>query len=259
VRPTETSSEGVRALKAYLEYVETRGKAEVRKIGGEADSEFETEVARRLRSHNYQVEFQVGVSRFRIDIGVRHPDFPERFLAGIECDGAAYHSSKSARDRDRLREEALRNYGWEILRVWSTDWFDNPDLEASRLVAKLEELRRKPVTENQCYMPLEAIQSPTVAIAAETELLRETASESSQDKRIALSIGEPDGGTLFTEDSSLTAELAARVLEIFRDEIIRPGVTHWDAHRSILRPAMIETFLRQRLSDPDDWYKLVPQ
>src|SRR5208282_2179624 len=87
------------------------------------------------------VEVQVGVSGFKFDLGIRHPDHPERFLAGVECDGARYHSSKSARDRDRLREEVLGGLGWAILRVWSTDWFDNPDLETDKIVAKLEQLR----------------------------------------------------------------------------------------------------------------------
>src|SRR5262249_3075076 len=80
---------------------------------------------------------------FRIDLGIRHPDYPERFLAGVECDGARYHASKSARDRDRLREEVLCGLGWDLVRVWSTDWFDNPARETDKLVKRLEELRSK--------------------------------------------------------------------------------------------------------------------
>jgi very-short-patch-repair endonuclease len=86
---------------------------------------FPTHSSRRLRARGYQVDYQVGVSGFRIDLGVRHPDKPDMFLAGIECDGAQYHSSKSGRDRDRLREKVLRGLGWNILRVWSADWFEN--------------------------------------------------------------------------------------------------------------------------------------
>ena len=161
VRPTETSSDGVKALKAYLEYAETKGRALAHAVGGEPDSDFEVEVADRLRLKGYKVDLQVGVSRkeergqnFRIDLGVRHPDYPERFLAGIECDGAAYHSSKSARDRDRLREEVLNSLGWELVRVWSTDWFDNPALETEKLVRKLEELRLRLPSAFASYRPL---------------------------------------------------------------------------------------------------------
>jgi hypothetical protein len=65
----------------------------------------------------------VGVGGFRIDLGVVHPDAPGRFLAGIEADGATYHSGRTARDRDYLREQVLRSLGWEIIRIWSTDWW----------------------------------------------------------------------------------------------------------------------------------------
>ena len=63
------------------------------------------------------------------------------YLAGVECDGASYHGSKSARDRDRLRQDCLKEKGWEIVRVWSTDWFDDPDGQTEKLVKQLEELR----------------------------------------------------------------------------------------------------------------------
>jgi very-short-patch-repair endonuclease len=55
-------------------------------------------------------------------------------LLGIECDGAAYHSAKSARDRDRLRQEILERMGWNIYRIWSTDWFSDPDREMEKLL-----------------------------------------------------------------------------------------------------------------------------
>src|SRR5208282_2192535 len=144
VKPAETSAEGTRVLKRYLEYAETRGRAAVEETGTEPESNFEWEVGQRLRLRGYKLDFQIGVSGYKIDLGVRHPDYPDRFLAGVECDGASYHSSKSARDRDRLREEVLRGLGWEILRVWSTDWFDNPELETNKLAAKLEQLRSGP-------------------------------------------------------------------------------------------------------------------
>jgi very-short-patch-repair endonuclease len=62
---------------------------------------------------------------------------------GIECDGATYHSAKSARDRDRLRQEVLENLGWEIRRIWSTDWFRNADSQLRPLLLELEQMRSK--------------------------------------------------------------------------------------------------------------------
>ena len=142
VRVQETSSEGVRILKSYLEYAETRGRAFVQSIRGTPDSDFEIEVAERLVQRGFKLDFQVGVSGYKIDIGIRHPDNEDIFLAGVECDGATYHSSKSARDRDRLREEVLNRLGWNLVRVWSTDWFANSERETNKLVQKLNELKR---------------------------------------------------------------------------------------------------------------------
>jgi very-short-patch-repair endonuclease len=89
------------------------------------DSPFEEHVMAVLKADGYQVEPQVGVAGYFIDAAVRDPRDPERFILGIECDGATYHSSKAARDRDRLREQVLRDRGWRLYRVWSTDWFTN--------------------------------------------------------------------------------------------------------------------------------------
>jgi transcription elongation GreA/GreB family factor len=76
-----------------------------------------------------------------------HAEWPYGFVLGVECDGATYHSAKSARDRDRLRQEVLEGLGWRLHRIWSTDWFNNPAREADRLrgviVSRLEELKRR--------------------------------------------------------------------------------------------------------------------
>ena len=87
-----------------------------------------------------EVRTQIGVSGFRVDLGVVHPDYAGNYLAGIECDGARYHSSATARDRDKVRQAVLEDLGWTILRVWSTDWFRNPLDVADRLHDKLKRL-----------------------------------------------------------------------------------------------------------------------
>ena len=76
---------------------------------------------------------QIGVSGFRIDLGVVDPDAPGAYLAGVECDGATYHRGATARDRDRLRQVVLEGLGWRILRIWSTDWWTNAVRETDRL------------------------------------------------------------------------------------------------------------------------------
>ena len=112
-----------------------------RPTGGDYDSEFECEVASALRSLGYEIDAQVGLAGFFIDLAVRDPDCHGRYLIGLECDGAMYHSSRSARDRDRLRQQVLEDRGWRIHRIWSTDWFQRPAEELRKVVAAIENAR----------------------------------------------------------------------------------------------------------------------
>ena len=122
-------SRGVEILRDYLEYAAT-GRVETGVFTGTlTESPFEQHVKEKLEAAGYEVTPQVGVASYRIDLGVRHADYPHGFLLGIECDGATYHSAKSVRDRDRLREIVLRGLGWDIYRLWSTDWFSDADKE----------------------------------------------------------------------------------------------------------------------------------
>ena len=70
---------------------------------------------------------QYGTSGYWIDFAVQHPTQPGRYVLAIECDGATYHSSRSARDRDRLRQEQLERHGWRFHRIWSAEWFHDKD------------------------------------------------------------------------------------------------------------------------------------
>ena len=145
-------SEGVRILRDYLEYAAT-GKIETGvDTGRQPESPFEEYVLKRLRDQGLEVDPQVGVAGFRIDLGVRHPDYPHGYLLGVECDGRTYHSALSVRDRDRLREAVLRGLGWDIYRIWSTDWFEDADRELKKLMAyiasRIEALRAGSASED---------------------------------------------------------------------------------------------------------------
>lgn len=139
MRPTDiqigqNARRGVRAFRDYLEYAATGRITEHGAPTGKGpDSEFEVAVTKVLNDIGYETDPQVGVAGFFIDIGVEHPDRPGEYLMGIECDGAAYHSSRSVRDRDRLRQEILETKGWFIHRIWSTSWFHTRSAEIDRL------------------------------------------------------------------------------------------------------------------------------
>lgn len=146
---TDNASWGVKVLRQYLEFAKS---GTIREIStgshGGAESDFEIAVIDVLKASGYDVVPQVGVAGFFIDIGVREQSNSGVFLAGIECDGAAYHSAKSARDRDRLRQEILESHGWRIYRIWSTDWFKNRRHEETRLLQFLSAARLEGVRNN---------------------------------------------------------------------------------------------------------------
>lgn len=140
---TRSSALAVEHMKNYLEYAE-RGPVALAEAAtashgiDQFDSDFEEAVANALRARGWKIQTQVGVSKFRVDLGVRHPDHPGRYLSGIECDGAAYHSSPSARDRDRVRHVILEGLGWRLIRLWSTDFFVDGEGSIDRIHKELE-------------------------------------------------------------------------------------------------------------------------
>lgn len=138
-------SDGVRHLRRYLDFAARPGNRlaalgiELGPSGRDAESPFEEEVARVVRSWGYGVVPQVGCADYRIDMAVKHPVQLGRYALGIECDGAMYHSSRVARDRDRLRQEVLARLGWTNLhRIWGLSWYWNRGQEEARLRRAIE-------------------------------------------------------------------------------------------------------------------------
>jgi len=133
-----SNQRGVRALKTFLEYAATGRLGVPERTARDDDSPFEDAVYEALVGQGHDVHRQVGSAGFFIDLAVRDPHRPGRYLLGIECDGATYHSARSARDRDRLRQQVLEGLGWSIHRIWSTSWFRQPEKELKRLAEAIE-------------------------------------------------------------------------------------------------------------------------
>lgn len=134
---------GVLAFKLFLQYART-GRLSMSTVSGRPmDSVFEEQVASALQKRGYQVHPQVGIAGFFIDLAIADPDLPGRYLLGIECDGSAYHSSRSARERDRLRQAVLEDHGWIIHRIWSTDWFQRPEEQLQKVIYAIENAKRE--------------------------------------------------------------------------------------------------------------------
>ena len=122
-----TSSIGAGLLKEYLYFARVGKLPESLIVDSKKrfDSPLEEDIYNELVKLGYEVDTQVGCSGYRIDLAIKDPNQKGNYIMGIECDGATYHSSKSARDRDRLRQEILEGLGWNIHRIWSQDWFKN--------------------------------------------------------------------------------------------------------------------------------------
>ncbi len=134
-------SAGVAAFRLFLQYAE-RGVLDVAlQSGRDVESPFEQQVMAMLQREGWEVHAQVGIAGFFIDLAIVDPNLSSRYLLGIECDGATWHSSRSARDRDRLRQLVLERHGWTLYRIWSTDWWQRPEEQFRRLVARLEALK----------------------------------------------------------------------------------------------------------------------
>lgn len=214
---------GVRDLKNYLEFAIRGPRALVEQslpTGREPDSPFERQVISALREKGWTVHPQVGVSGYRIDIGVVDPRAPGRYLLGVECDGAMYHSGATARDRDRLRQHVLEGLGWELYRIWSTDWWLNPDEPMRKLLTRLEELVATVPTEDEPTVdPSDATtyaeESHTLFAGAEsvTESVASVA-QLPEYEVVSLSKGNPD---LFYESSSMST-LAGQLVQVIQTE-----------------------------------------
>ncbi len=142
IRVSDTSPEGVKMLRSYIEFA-INGKSALEnelKVNSiiEVDSPFEEAVYDFLVSKGYKVSTQVGCSGYRIDLAIHHPTLDGRFVIGVECDGATYHSSRTARERDRLRQTVLEDMGWKFHRIWSTDWIKDPITEGELLIKAIE-------------------------------------------------------------------------------------------------------------------------
>jgi len=140
LRDVSPSNRGATALREFIAYAERGGRLApgAARLTNQEPNDFEDSIAAALVSRGLEVDQQIGASSYRIDLAVRDPRDPSWYVIGIECDGATYHSSRTARDRDLLRAEILRGMGWRLHRIRSLDWFRDPEGETARAVRAVE-------------------------------------------------------------------------------------------------------------------------
>lgn len=132
---SRTESEGVKMLRSYIEFAMNGEVSLASTHKTTKPDDFANAIAQFISNHGYQVSQHIGCSGYKIDIAIRHPsDTIDQYIAGIECDGLSYASARTARDRDRLRVTVLKSMGWNMYRVWSAEWYKNPEIEGKKLL-----------------------------------------------------------------------------------------------------------------------------
>jgi len=233
---------GRMALRNYLKYIESGHVESVQgtTTGKEPDSPFEESVIRFIQSLGFVAHPQVGVAGFFIDIGVM-VEGSYNYIIGIECDGAGYHSSKSARDRDRIRQEILESMGWDIYRIWSTDWFKHRKEEELRLQKALAEAK------NRAVIVEEEIDEPEIEEAEFEDRGVEVDSEIDNNFD-----NNEEADNIEENNDDLIAELLK-----FREEIVSKKYTI--DSRSILSARMIELLAKNKPITLEEFRIHIPQ
>jgi very-short-patch-repair endonuclease len=140
VDPTASAMEGFELMYRFLRFAASGG-ADFGDTGPMhvPCNPFEADIQMNLERRGLQVVPQWGVGGYRLDFAVRDPRQPGRFLLAVEADGASYHSGLVVRERDRLRQRQLEARGWRFVRIWSSDYFFDPNAEIDRVVRAYED------------------------------------------------------------------------------------------------------------------------
>jgi len=262
----DIATPGVRALREYLNYAEHGGSRNLlfreRQSDGDFDSPFEQEVYEELNRFGFTVHRQVGCSGYRIDLAIVDDQNPGKYLLGIECDGAMYHSARTARDRDRLRQQVLESLGWKIIRIWSRDWVFDRELEIERVLSEIERARSASPSESEENVQVVAL--PGIA-RSEFEIgtyekfgPKDLAGRSGQRKIANMSI-------LIDEIISKEApvhidEVVSRICELYETNSQELPAVSWDLYtktgnlsRKSLRQRIMNSFSREAFMMQNDF------
>jgi very-short-patch-repair endonuclease/DNA polymerase III delta prime subunit len=256
---SRTDSDGVHLLKYYLDFAEKGKRALLQEVdaGGAIESPFEESVYELLKNKGYNVKRQVGCSGYRIDFGIVDNENPGKYIIGIECDGSYYHSSATARDRDRLRQQVLEDLGWNIYRIWSTDWFKNQKREFDKLIDAIEKAQRGEFLKKKSKIDSNAEVKYKSNIVRQNKPEIHTYSVASIRKR-----SYPDN--FYNGDISKVCEVLKEVVDhespIHKDEAERRAVQYWGIGavgsrvRAILEEAALICTQEKMIKKKGDFY-----
>jgi very-short-patch-repair endonuclease len=263
---------GVFAFKLFLHFARTGKLALAQTTGREYDSVFEIQVANAVQERGYLVHPQVGIAGFFIDLAIADANRPGRYLLGIECDGASYHRSRSARDRDRLRQAVLEDHGWIIHRIWSTDWFQRPRDQLQRVIAAIEaakvelDARMETVERHSRAVPVEVVTIERAEVV-EIGLVRSNEGDGRNAAYVEATTIQPVGGhDLHEMPVGILADLIEKIVivesPVHIDEVVIRLRNAWGLKRagariqSAVERGVATAVHRQRLSMQDQFLSI---
>lgn len=170
-----SNAKGVEGLKRFLEYA-AHGTMNIPQsaVSSMVENKLVTLVAKEIEAHGYQVQTNVGRSNFKIDIAVIDPDSTQdatsatpNYILAILCDGKNYYETKTTRDREIVQPNVLNSLKWEVIRVWSVDWYENKDKVVNRILERIEGIRNKTLPPD---VPVEETKPKAFNVADEEEI-----------------------------------------------------------------------------------------
>ncbi|MBR3341905.1 MAG: DUF3320 domain-containing protein [Clostridiales bacterium] len=159
LRISDTSSEGVKAFKRFLQYAagSTVWDQDIVSTGSSSDSSgtplidrnaaftgIADDICARFAAIGYATDKGVGKSGFKIDIGVVSPEQDGTYCLGILLDGPVYASSGTTTSREVSQMSMLKGFGWNVVRIWSLEWWENPDSVFAKLVELINSSKEQP-------------------------------------------------------------------------------------------------------------------
>ena len=137
---------GLRVLKSFLEYAQNKSFVSKTPEYEPDEISFDESVAAFLRENGFTIHQKIGCAGYKMDMAIVNENAVGHYIIGIECDGPQYFNSRVARDRDRLRHDVLSGLGWQLYRVWSTDWYLNPKKAKKNLLDAIAAAKEKAKT-----------------------------------------------------------------------------------------------------------------
>ena len=207
-----TNAKGVIALKKYLDYAQNRKAFETKNKDSDLCS-FLVFLKNKLIDYGYQVDSNVGVKGFGVDLGIVDPKDPNRYLLGIECDGGSYANFDYATDRERIRTSVLGNLGWKIYHLWTTDYYRNPKGEFEKLLNYIVSIQNKePKINITCKETIDIKRSKTV-LQIEDDMVKDYKAYNGPKRRISL-LDEIDNLKVLAE-KIINVEAPIHVKEVY--------------------------------------------